>query len=288
MKVPTNLVKDAVRYYSSKLSALYPEHEALQMMFWLLEDFFEHTRKDISLNPDIRLSESELLQLHFAVKELLQHKPLQYVTGKAWFYNRFFTVNEAVLIPRPETEILVQEVVSFAEKLDNGKVLDIGTGSACIAISLALECPQWDITAMDISIDALEVAKKNASIHGVNIRFLEADILQNENMDSLTKYDVIVSNPPYVRMMEKREMRLNVLNWEPHEALFVPDEDPLLFYKAIAAFAKRSLHQGGFLALEINEQLSDETVALLHDFDFQDLLVHFDIHQKKRLLTARS
>lgn len=286
MKVPTNLVVDAVRYYKEKLTGIYPEHEAQQMMYLLLEDFFGFTRINVAMQPDLRLSESEMLELHFAVKDLLRHKPLQYVSGKAWFFGRAFKVNEQVLIPRQETELLVEEVLSFLKERKQKKVLDLGTGSGCIAVSIALEDMDAEVTAIDLSKAALDTAAFNAHAMGAKVDFIEGSIFNNQLFSSNIRFDVIASNPPYVTNTEKSEMRSNVLEWEPHTALFVPDDDPLVFYREIARLAQQHLVSGGLLALEINERFGYELADLLHASGFSKVQLHQDIHNKNRLLSA--
>lgn len=286
MKVPTNLVVDAVRYYKEKLSSIYPVHEAQQMVYLLLEDFFGFTRINLAMKPDLRLSESEMLELHFAVKDLLKHKPLQYVSGKAWFYGRVFSVNEQVLIPRHETELLVEEVLAFLKERKQKKVLDLGTGSGCIAVSIALEDKAADLTAVDISQKAIEMAAHNADALGAHVHFIEGSIFNRQLFHRDTRFDVIASNPPYVTDSEKSEMRNNVIEWEPHAALFVPDEDPLLFYKEIAVLAQQHLVSGGLLALEINERFGQELADLLQESGFSKVQLQQDIHKKDRLLSA--
>ena len=286
MKVPTNLVVDAVRYYKEKLSSIYPEHEAQQMVYMLLEDFFGFTRINLAMQPDLRLSESEMLELHFAVKDLLKHKPLQYVSGKAWFYGRVFSVNEQVLIPRQETELLIKEVLSFLKERKQKKVLDLGTGSGCIAVSIALEDKDSDVTAVDISQKAIEMATHNAHTLGAKVKFIEGSIFNNQLFSSNVRFDVIASNPPYVTNAGKLDMRSNVLEWEPHSALFVPDEDPLVFYREIVRMAQQHLVSGGLLALEINERFGQELADLLQASGFNNVQLKQDIHNRDRMLSA--
>ncbi|MDY6436989.1 MAG: peptide chain release factor N(5)-glutamine methyltransferase, partial [Bacteroidales bacterium] len=238
MKTPSNSVRDCRKYYAGELEKLYGSDEANALIMILLEHYFGIDKVKIALNPELRLSESELLTLHFAVKELLKNKPVQYVTGETEFCGMRFSVNENVLIPRPETEEMVKMITNSvdtrrATSIPNS-ILDIGTGSGCIAISLAKLLKNSLVTAVDVSEKALEVANKNAEANSTPVTFIKDDILNPQNPDLLNgQFDIIVSNPPYVCESEKSEMRANVLDYEPSTALFVSDHDPLVFYRKI-------------------------------------------------------
>ncbi|MBR5604439.1 MAG: peptide chain release factor N(5)-glutamine methyltransferase, partial [Bacteroidales bacterium] len=271
MKVPSNLVRDIRKYYCDQLCSIYDNEEASAMILILLEHYFNINRIKMALEPNIRLSESEMLTFHFAVKDLLKNKPIQYIIGKTEFCELKFKVNENVLIPRPETSELVMNIVkSQKSKVKSQKlILDIGTGSGCIAISLAKNIPGSKVHALDISEKALEVAKENAINNNVDISFINDDILSlSNNIES--KFDIIVSNPPYVREVEKADMHDNVLNWEPQTALFVSDNDPLIFYRAILEFAKSHLKENGEVWFEINEYLGKEMIDLCHEMGFHE------------------
>ena len=241
------------------------------------------------MEPGLRLSESEMLTFHFAVKDLLKNKPIQYIIGETEFCDLKFKVNENVLIPRPETSELVYKIVERQKTKDKRQlsILDIGTGSGCIAISLAKNIPGSKVHALDISEKALEVAKENAINNNVDVTFINDDILSlKNNID--TKFDIIVSNPPYVRELEKADMRDNVLNWEPHNALFVSDNDPLIFYRNILEFAKTHLNENGEIWFEINEYLGKEMTDLCKEYGFSDIEIFKDFRGKERgLKTTR-
>ncbi len=303
MKVPSNLIKDIRKYYCESLCSLYDNDEADAMILILLKHYFNIDRVRMVLEPDLRLSESEMLKIHFAVKDLLKHKPIQYIIGETEFCDLKFKVNENVLIPRPETSEMVRKIhnaqfiihneQSTINNLDkksafNSKltILDVGTGSGCIAISLAKLLPEAQIFALDISETALSVAKENAEINNVNISFIVDDILNLKN-NIETKFDIIVSNPPYVRELERVEMRDNVLKWEPHKALFVSDENPLIFYRKILEFAKSHLNKNGEVWFEINEFLGKEMTDLCHELGFSDVKIHKDFRDRDRILNLR-
>ena len=259
------------------------------MILILFEHYFNISRVKMALEPGLRLSESEMLTFHFAVKDLLKNKPLQYIIGETEFCDLKFKVNESTLIPRPETSELVTKIVNGQQTTDNRQIsiLDIGTGSGCIAISLAKHIAGSKVYALDISEKALEVAKGNAISNNVDITFIHDDILSLRN-NIYTKFDIIVSNPPYVRELEKAEMRDNVLNWEPHTALFVSDNDPLIFYRTILEFAKTHLNENGEVWFEINEYLGKEMTELCKAMGFSDVEIHKDFRGKERVILARS
>ena len=285
MKVPSNLVRDIRKYYCEQLCSVYDSDEATAMILILLEHYFKITRVKMALEPDMRLSESEMLTFHFAVKDLLKNKPIQYIIGETEFCDLKFKVNENVLIPRPETSELVMNIVNSQQSTVNSQlsILDIGTGSGCIAISLAKNIPDSKVYALDISEKALEVAKENAINNDADITFIHDDILSLNNKIE-TKFDIIVSNPPYVRELEKADMRDNVLNWEPHNALFVSDNDPLIFYRNILEFAKTHLNENGEIWFEINEYLGKEMTDLCKEYGFSDIQIFKDFRGKERIV----
>ncbi len=285
MKVPSNLVRDIRKYYCEQLCSIYDNDEANAMILILLEHYFKITRVKMALEPDMRLSESEMLTFHFAVKDLLKNKPIQYIIGETEFCDLKFKVNENVLIPRPETSEMIYKIVERQKTKDKRQlsILDIGTGSGCIAISLAKQIPNSKVYALDISEKALEVAKENAINNDAEVAFIHDDILALKNKIE-TKFDIIVSNPPYVRELEKAEMRDNVLNWEPHNALFVSDNDPLIFYRNILEFAKNNLNQDGEIWFEINEYLGKEMTDLCKEYGFSDVEIFKDFRGKERIV----
>ena len=308
MKMPSNSVRDCRKYYAGELENIYGSDEANALIMILLEHYFNIDRVKIALEPDLRLSESELLTLHFAVKELLKNKPVQYIIGETEFCGMRFFVNEDVLIPRPETEEMVKSLEpkvkgylyspSFRPDIErremvaekspaNISILDIGTGSGCIAISLAKLMPDSDITAVDISKKALEVAKKNAENNEVNVHFVLDDILNPQNPELIdNQYNIIVSNPPYVCESEKSEMRANVLDYEPSTALFVSDNDPLIFYRKILEFAQKTLKPDGEVWFEINEKFGKEMKDLCLEKGFKNIEIIKDFRERDRILMA--
>lgn len=288
MKVPTNKLKDAISYYFTLLEPLYGPEESRQLLMLLSAHFFGYDRVKLALDPDFRLTESEMLKLHFAVKDLLRHKPLQYITGKADFYGHRFKVSPAVLIPRTETEELVQLAVTLLHRQQQSRleVLDIGTGSGCIAISLKLALNDLVVSGCDVEETALALARKNAAALGAEVDFFFMDIRSASPVENTPKYHLIVSNPPYVTADDKQTMQRNVLDWEPAVALFAPEEDPLFFYTAIGKFALKHLHHEGALLVEINEHFGEQTMQCFHKLGFSHLSLHADLHGKSRFVKA--
>ena len=289
MKMSSNLVRDCRKYYAGELEKIYGSDEANALIMILLEHYFSIDRVKMALEPEFRLSESELLTLHFAVKDLLKNKPVQYVLGETEFCGMRFMVDENVLIPRPETEEMVKNIASCGDKaclVPTGcNVLDIGTGSGCIAISLAKLLKDSAVTAVDVSEKALEVAKKNAEANNVNVRFILDDILNPQNTELIdNQYDIIVSNPPYVCESEKSEMRANVLDYEPSTALFVTDNDPLIFYRKILEFAQKTLKPSGEVWFEINEKFGKEMKDLCLEKGFKNVEIIKDFRERDRIL----
>jgi release factor glutamine methyltransferase len=262
----------------------------------------------LAIQPGLTLTKEEEQPLFEVLAHLKLEKPLQYILGTAHFMDLELQVNENVLIPRPETEELVQWILDDFQKegqfkLDaersrsvistplndhSLKILDIGTGSGCIAIALAKNLPDAKIYALDVSEEALEVAKKNAKSNGVNIGFMHQDIFNPElELESELHFDIIVSNPPYVRELEKKEINKNVKDFEPDTALFVSDEDPLVFYKAIMDFSENNLNENGSLYFEINQYLGEETKALFNTRNFSEIELRKDIFGNDRMLKAK-
>lgn len=293
MKTPSNSVRDCRKYYAGELEKLYGSDEANALIMILLDHYFGIDKVKIALNPELRLSESELLTLHFAVKELLKNKPVQYVTGETEFCGMRFSVNENVLIPRPETEEMVKMITNSVEtrratSIPNS-ILDIGTGSGCIAISLAKLLKNSLVTAVDVSEKALEVAEKNAEANSAPVTFIKDDILNPQNPDLLNgQFDIIVSNPPYVCESEKSEMRANVLDYEPSTALFVSDHDPLVFYRKILEFAQKTLKPNGEVWFEINEKFGQEMQNLCFEKGFKNVEIIKDFRERDRIVRVFS
>lgn len=246
---------------------------------------FEHhlalSKTDILAEKTINFSEDDEMRLREICNRVNQHEPVQYILGEAIFYKRKFKVSPAVLIPRPETEELITDIVRFAKK-KNLKILDIGTGSGCIPVTIALEIPGSSVYATDISDKALALAKANAEKLEAQVTFLQHDILKSDI--PFTDLNVIASNPPYVTLSEKDKMELNVTNYEPHLALFVPDNDPLIFYKAIAKKARHALDHSGILIVEINEKFGDEVSCIFAESGFKDIVIIKDLHGKDRIV----
>ncbi|MEJ6791432.1 MAG: peptide chain release factor N(5)-glutamine methyltransferase [Lacinutrix sp.] len=286
------LIKDLENIFHETLDAIYGKQEVSSFFFLCTEAFFNITRLDLALNRIISITKAEQQPIFNALEALKNQKPIQYIIGETEFYGLPFKVNENTLIPRPETEELVQLIIdSNLERNEESQlsILDIGTGSGCIAISLAENIKNAQVYAMDVSAKAIEKAKENAVLNKVKVAFIEGSILEETQRNLLfkdLKFDAIVSNPPYVRNLEKAEIQNNVLNNEPHLALFVEDDNPLLFYKAITEFASKNLKPKGQLFFEINEYLGEETKALVDSFGFKNVELIKDMFGKDRMLKA--
>ncbi len=268
-----------------ELLAYYDQREAESLLTILVQYFFGLSQSGLITNADFRLSESEMLQLHFAVKDLKKYRPVQYIIGETEFFDLKIKVNKAVLIPRPETEELVQLIINN-EKQRDLNILDIGTGSGCIAIALKKNIPFVQLTGIDISDAAIELASENAENNKLNIAFAELNILDQRQWNLLGQFDIIVSNPPYVTNAEKNRMDNNVLNYEPHQALFVADNDALVFYKEIFHFSENHLRQNGKIYFEINEEKGNEIVELAKSKNFVNVKLHKDINGKNRFVSG--
>ncbi|RXR20413.1 peptide chain release factor N(5)-glutamine methyltransferase [Flavobacterium amnicola] len=280
------LVKDYRVQFKEALDTLYDEKEIESFFYILLEAFHQIKRVDLALNPTIELDGMQLLQWETVLSQLKDEKPIQYILGETEFYGLPFYVNENTLIPRPETEELVEWIIKdyFVPRNDVStiRILDIGTGSGCIAISLAKNLPNAEVFALDVSEKALQIAKKNADRNEVKITFLHQSIL--ETIDLGQQFDIIMSNPPYVRNLEKAEINKNVLEYEPHLALFVEDTDALLFYRKITELAQKNLSQNGQLYFEINQYLGKEMVELLEKYHFKNIELRKDIYGNDRMM----
>jgi len=280
-------LKEVQNTFHTELDDLYGKEEVDSFFFILIEAFYKVSRLNLAMNPSATENDYELI--FNALQLLKQEQPIQYILGETEFYGLPFKVNEHTLIPRPETEELVEWIIKKEPrfKTQSLKILDIGTGSGCIAVSLAKNLPKATVYALDISKEALKVAKLNAELNDVKVEFIEANILKADTWNTEFKnlnFDVIVSNPPYVRELEKQQMQPNVLNNEPHLALFVKDENPLLFYNAITQFAVNNLSQNGMLFFEINEYLGKEMIQLLVENKFADIVLKQDIFKKDRMI----
>lgn len=270
-------------FIKSELKDLYSPDEISSLTRLILEKEFAIPFADILACKFNHLSDAEMQKLTEIVGKLKNSEPIQYILGESDFFGLAFYVNGSVLIPRPETEELVQWVLESAENKPM-KILDIGTGSGCIAVTLAKKLPSAEVHAWDISEDALEVARKNAERNGVKVIFVKRDMLLEPVSDE--KFDIIVSNPPYVTEVEKTEMQENVLNFEPHLALFVPDDNALVFYEKIADFALTNLNKGGQLFFEINRAKGADIARLLEEKGFKNIELRKDISGNERMVMA--
>ena len=277
-------LKDYRTQFLNTLTPLYDAMEAESFFSIALGELKGWKRSDVALNPDAVLSDEEITNWNDVLAELEKQRPIQYIFGKTHFYGLEFEVNENTLIPRPETEELVEWILKENQHRGKMKVLDIGTGSGCIAISLAKNLLMAEVSAIDVSEKALAVAEKNAEANDVTVHFLLKNILETEELP--VTYDIIVSNPPYVRELEKAEIRPNVLEFEPHLALFVEDTDPLLFYRKIALLAKAGLAENGRLYFEINQYLGNETVEMLESYGYKNVTLKKDIYGNDRMVSA--
>ena len=276
-------IKQLKRVFHSEISHLYPQTEVDSFFYLLAEEFLLLNRVDVALKLNEEISIPQ--KFHDALNDLIQQKPIQYILGETEFYGLDFKVNKDVLIPRPETEELVDWIIKDYQNTNYLKILDIGTGSGCIAISLAKNIPNSKVTALDVSEKALETAKLNAQNNSVEIQFILDDILDTQSK-KFEKQNIIVSNPPYVRNLEKEEINDNVLKNEPHLALFVKDDNALVFYNAIADFALKNLTNNGVLYFEINQYLGKETVELLISKGFKNVELKKDIFNNDRMIKA--
>lgn len=262
------LISEYKKKFLNQLRDEYPPEEVNSFFNLLIKFYLGLERIDLALDPSKKINAAEVQQFDTALSRLSAHEPIQYITGETEFFGSIFKVNKNVLVPRPETEDLVQWIKDDHNSKINSplSILDIGTGSGCIAISLAKIFPQSKVSALDVSAEALKVAGENALLNGTRINFIHLNVLQ---LDSLTdKYDIIVSNPPYVRELEKAEMQRNVLEHEPPLALYVKDNDPLIFYKKITKLAEEGLNPNGKLYFEINQYLGDQTLQVIKDAGF--------------------
>ena len=280
-------IKEYRTQFIEVLSPIYDIGEVESFFYLILEEKRELKRIDLALNPDLTFSVEEIQLWNSILEQLQQEIPIQYLLGKTNFYGLNFEVNADVLIPRPETEELVEWIMTTQDprpKAQDLKILDIGTGSGCIAIALAKNIPNAQVFAIDVSEKALVTAQKNANSNEVNITFLENNILETEDLEQ--QFDIIVSNPPYVRELEKKEIKKNVLDNEPHLALFVEDNDALLFYRKITELAQKNLRNDGKLFFEINQYLGKEMVDLLKKLNFINIELRKDIYGNDRMIQA--
>jgi release factor glutamine methyltransferase len=279
-----------IRNYRSQfiqtITPIYDATEAESFFYLILEHRHQMKRVDLALHPEIEFSEIQLQDYNDILKKLEQQIPIQYILGTTSFYGLEFEVNENVLIPRPETEELVSWILSNHDPSSHLQILDIGTGSGCIAIALAKNLPNAQVFAIDVSKKALATARNNAKSNEVNVNFIQRDILNTQILEQ--QFDIIVSNPPYVRNLEKAEIKQNVLEHEPHLALFVEDQDALIFYRKIADLAHHYLKPDGQLYFEINQYLGKEMLDLLQEKRFNAVELRKDIYENDRMIFGKT
>lgn len=275
-------VKDLREKFIADLEDLYDKDEIMSFFYILTNKYLGMSRASVAINLDNIVEKTEKDCFELAKNDLIKFKPLQYIVGDTAFYGLEIRVDENVLIPRPETEELVDWILKDIEAKKKINILDIGTGSGCIAIALKKNLPGANVTAIDVSQGALKIAKLNAKLNNVEINFRQLNILDVEELED--KYDIIVSNPPYVRELEKKEIKNNVLDYEPHLALFVKDQDPLVFYVKITDLAKNALQEKGKLYFEINQYLGDETIAMITEKGLNEVMLKKDIYGNDRMI----
>ncbi|MEM6719077.1 MAG: peptide chain release factor N(5)-glutamine methyltransferase [Bacteroidota bacterium] len=285
------LLKDIQNIFHKELDKIYGKNEVDSFFFMLTEAYFDLERFALALDPSYVITKAQETPLFAALNELKLEKPIQHILGKAHFFGLDFVVNEHTLIPRPETEELVQWILNEVSKnsqTETLNILDIGTGSGCIPIALKKNITNANVYALDISAAALKVAQTNAAKNQVVVEFVQADVLSLSDLNVFGEdkllFDIIVSNPPYVRNLDKAAMRKNVLAYEPDSALFVKDDNPLLFYDVIADLAKNHLKKAGSLYFEINQYLGNEMVLLLEEKQFQNIELRKDIFGVDRMI----
>jgi release factor glutamine methyltransferase len=271
------------RHFLLQLRLIYVENEASNITKMIFESLANISRSDVLRNPEMEIESNTFSSLNQALDQLLNHQPIQYVLGEAWFYHLKFKVSEAVLIPRPETEELVELVIQHLKSSHQKTVVDIGTGSGCIPISIKKNIPELSITAVEVSKAAIDLASTNANLHQVNIDFKQVNFLNEVEREKLGMFDVIISNPPYIPNEEIQSMDKHVTEYEPHLALFVPDENPLIFYNAILSFAKNHLNEKGKIFLETHENFAEEVYALFKDAGYE-AKVKNDLFEKPRMV----
>ena len=284
------LLKEIKNVYHKELDKIYPKEEVDSFFAMLIAHYLGLERFILVMQPNLVISKLEEGPLFEALAQLRLHRPIQYIIGTSHFMDMDFFVNENVLIPRPETEELVRWIIednSSVETYAHNRrptILDVGTGSGCIAVALAKNMPNFSVHALDVSDDALEMARANIKLNKTDVVLKQADIFDTE--DAIVPYQIIVSNPPYVRMQERMKMGRNVTEYEPELALFVSDENPLIYYKAIAKFAKKNLVKKGCLYIEINQYLAKETEQLLKDDNFSEIELRKDLFGNDRIMKA--
>lgn len=278
---------ETLHYIRHELEGIYPDNEIQSLARIVIEQVSGVSFHRLSVDKDKQLSENQKQDIRRIVQRLKQSEPVQYILNEAWFYGLTLAVDSSVLIPRPETEELVELIVK-RHKEEKPRILDIGTGSGCIAIALAKHLPGAEVWAVDVSAEALQTARRNAALNQAEVHFLQADILHPNAAELIPHtYNIIVSNPPYVLESEKAAMEKNVLEYEPGLALFVPDEAPLRFYRAIARLGKQKLEDNGFLYFEINARCGTEMISMLEEEKYRHIRLIQDIYGKDRMTQAQ-
>ncbi|KAA5536412.1 peptide chain release factor N(5)-glutamine methyltransferase [Taibaiella lutea] len=280
-------IQDAHQYLTERLQTIYDVSEAENITVWVLESLTGFTRLIQKMNAKQELTDLQQAELEGYINELLQHRPVQYVLGECYFMDMKLFVDENVLVPRPETEELVDWIIKYcqSQNITEPAILDIGTGSGCIALALKKHIPESKVTAIDIAEGALNIAKKNANDTGLEIDWRQNDILDKATWGLLPEFDVIVSNPPYITLQEKETILPNVLQYEPHQALFVTNNDAQQFYKAIEGFAQEKMHQSGVLFMELHRDFAKETQSFYNSRNWHTTL-RKDMQENDRMLMA--
>ncbi|HVK97190.1 MAG TPA: peptide chain release factor N(5)-glutamine methyltransferase, partial [Flavisolibacter sp.] len=296
-------ISEAERFLKQELQKIYEDPEAFNIAGFIVEEITAFQKAERIAKKDALLTSEQQQQLHALLERLQQHEPLQYALGKAWFYGLPFFVNPSVLIPRPETEELVDWIINDvkelqvddvfekaateADKTKQLKIIDVGTGSGCIALSLKHAMPKAEVWGCDISDEALNVARRNGSALDIRVDFQGVNFLDIAQQKALPTVDIVVSNPPYVPLKDKEQMNKNVVDHEPHLALFVPDNDALVFYKAVVEFGKHRLYDNGLIYMEIHEELAEDVVTLFTKNGYVDIEVKKDMQGKERMIKVR-
>ena len=278
-------LKELYIHFVNELKQFYDSHEASVISSMIFESIAQINKSTLITHPHQIVEKEILNKLNEALSQLKLHVPVQYITGHAWFYNLQFNVSMAVLVPRPETEELVKIVIDFIKTYHKKTVLDIGTGSGCIAISVKKNLPVISMHAIELSEAALGIAKQNGVAHLTGITWQQMNFLDEDQWKLLPMFDVIVSNPPYIPLKEKDKLDKNVTAHEPHLALFVPDNEPLIFYEKIAAFGKEHLARGGSIFMETHESYAKEVAAHFNKNGYETLIKK-DFYEKERMVTA--
>ncbi len=278
-------LNELYRSFLNELQKIYSSNEASNITSMIFDSIAGISKSELIKHPEKKLPHDIELKINDSLSQLMMHKPVQYIIGEAWFYKMKFKVSPAVLIPRPETEELVEEVISFLETKSAQKVIDIGTGSGCIVIAVKKNLTSADVTAIDISEQALLIAKENAMLHKAGIDFYNINFLEEKNRDQLGSFDAIISNPPYIRDDEKSKLDKNVRDHEPHVALFVKTDRPLIFYEKIADFGKSHLNEQGKIFMETHEDLGNDVAKLMKEKGY-DAIIKKDLFGKDRMVIA--